>query len=400
MSLVGTAPDAQVSTFPGRLAIQQRVLPAYRAGFLEALAKACDSGLSVLAGKPTPQEGILPAERLQSVQYTPIENRTIFPVTSPLHQCWQPGLLEWLESSDPDVLIVDANPRLASNPQAVRWMHARGRPVLAWGLGAPLYRARSSLGQLLVPFREERRRRMLRSYDGWIAYSRRGAAEYRALGLPSERVFVAPNAVAFRPINPEPDRPARSVERPVVLFVGRLQARKRIDNLLWACAALPAAKQPELWIVGDGPARSDFEALAVESYPKARFFGAKRGAELETLFKAADLFVLPGTGGLAAQQAMSYALPLVVAQGDGTQEDILPTEETSQEGRVVQAQNGWRIAPEDPQALQQALQEALSDPARLQKMGSESFRLIKEEINVESMVAAFLFAVRRLLGGV
>ena len=40
-------------------------------------------------------------------------------------------------------------------------------------------------------------------------------------------------------------------------------------------------------------------------------------------FAGADLFVLPGTGGLAVQEAMSYALPVIVAKGDGTQEDLV-----------------------------------------------------------------------------
>ncbi len=41
------------------------------------------------------------------------------------------------------------------------------------------------------------------------------------------------------------DRPV-SEERLNVLFVGRIQARKRIDNLLLACSALPDDIQPGL----------------------------------------------------------------------------------------------------------------------------------------------------------
>jgi glycosyltransferase involved in cell wall biosynthesis len=39
-----------------------------------------------------------------------------------------------------------------------------------------------------------------------------------------------------------------------VLYVGRLQARKRLDDLIRACAALRSL-QPKLVIVGDGPER-------------------------------------------------------------------------------------------------------------------------------------------------
>ncbi len=99
------------------------------------------------------------------------------------------------------------------------------------------------------------------------------------------------------------------------MFVGRLQARKRIDNLLLACASLPADLQPRLVIVGEGPARSDFEAQAQQVYPSAQFSGALFGKELERHFLEADLFALPGSGGLAVQQAMAYGLPVMVAEG-------------------------------------------------------------------------------------
>jgi glycosyltransferase involved in cell wall biosynthesis len=105
-----------------------------------------------------------------------------------------------------------------------------------------------------------------------------------------------------------------------LLFVGRLQARKRIDALLRACAEL--GTNPRLLIVGDGPERAALESLAKEIYPSAEFVGAKHGAELKPYFEQADLFVLPGTGGLAVQEAMSYGLPVIVAKGDGTQDDL------------------------------------------------------------------------------
>ena len=102
---------------------------------------------------------------------------------------------------------------------------------------------------------------------------------------------------------------------------------------------------------------------------------------MKPYFVEADLFVLPGTGGLAVQEAMSHGLPVIVAQGDGTQDDL------------VRAGNGWQIPPNDFDALLAALRDALSDPARLRAMGAESYRIVSEEINLEKMVEAFVQAV-------
>jgi glycosyltransferase involved in cell wall biosynthesis len=127
-----------------------------------------------------------------------------------------------------------------------------------------------------------------------------------------------------------------------------------------------------------------FERQAQDLFPQTEFLGAKHGAELEEFFALADLFVLPGTGGLAVQQAMSHGLPVIVAQGDGTQEDL------------ARPENGWLIPPNDLEGLTNTLGEALSDPARLRRMGAESYRITAEKINLEEMVAVFVKALNQV----
>jgi len=357
--------------FPGRLGLQQRVLPDYRALFFDRLAEACTGGLSVFAGLPGPGEGIRPAERLEVAKHRLARNLRLGggPATVDL----QPGIQAWLREWDPAALILEANPRYLSNRTALGWMQARLRPVLGWGLGAP------PLGR---PW-DGIRRGYLSRFDALIAYSSWGAEQYRRMGVSAERVFVAPNAVS----GPPPPLPARKPEAagPVrILFVGRLQARKRVDLLLRACAALSAP--PELQIVGDGPERSALERLAQQAFPHARFLGERRGTELDELLRQSDLFVLPGTGGLAVQQAMAHGLPVVVAEADGTQREL------------VRPDNGWLVIPGDLPGLIETLQRALADPARLRRMGEASHRITVEEVNIEVMLQVFLQALDAVTG--
>ncbi len=361
--------------YGGRLAIQQRVLPAYRAAFFDALAVGCRNGLSVFAGLPQAGELIAVTGQLDSAIHVHARNLHLGRAGQGFYACWQRDISAWLQDWQPDVLIVEANPRYLSTRAAVRWMRKRDRPVLGWGLGAP--RATEQSGGIFAAAR----RAFYRMFDGMIAYSRRGAAEYAALGIPSQRIFVAPNAVSRRPQAETPARPDRFGSPLSVLYVGRLQARKRLDNLLHACSALPPELRPQLVIVGDGPARQELQQLAERVCPQTVFPGDVRGAALEPYFGAADLFVLPGTGGLAVQQAMGYGLPVIAAEGDGTLEDL------------VGPGNGWRVPPNDLPALQSALQDLLSDPDRLRKMGRESYRIVCEVANIEMMVAGFLEAV-------
>jgi glycosyltransferase involved in cell wall biosynthesis len=264
-------------------------------------------------------------------------------------------------------------------------MHQRGKPVIGWGLGSPP----------VSGFRRQRRFSFTSQFDAMISYSQRGADEYAALGFPRAKIFVAHNSVSPAPSHSLPPRPstfdpstlpsvAGQTLRPKILFVGRLQARKRIDYLLRACAELK--QDIRLVIVGDGPERNTLQSLAKEIYPSAQFIGSKHGAEPKPYFAAADLFVLPGTGGLAVQEAMSYGLPVIVAQGDGTQDDL------------VRKENGWQIPPNDFDALVSTMKDALSDVARLRKMGEESYRIVKEEINIEKMVETFVTALNSFTG--
>jgi glycosyltransferase involved in cell wall biosynthesis len=80
---------------------------------------------------------------------------------------------------------------------------------------------------------------------------------------------------------------------------------------------------------------------------------------------------------------MANGLPVIVAKGDGTQDDL------------VRVENGWQIEPGNYGALVEAMRLALSDPQRLRKMGEESYRIVSEEINLEKMVEVFAGALNR-----
>jgi len=363
-----------MKSFQGKLALQQRVLPTYRAPFFDLLASACDGGLSLFTGLPRPVEGITTAKQLQIANYKLGDNVHLF--SGAFYLCYQRGLMNWLKDWNPDAFIVEANPRYLSTSSAVKWMHQQHKPVIGWGLGSP------PLSGPLAGFRQARRLSFLTQFDAMLTYSQRGADEYAALGFPREKIFVAHNSVSPAPSHPLLRRPATFNVRPVILFVGRLQARKRLDSLFRACAQIES--MPRLVIIGDGPERTALESLAKEIYPSAEFIGAKHGAELKPYFEEADLFVLPGTGGLAVQEAMSYGLPVIVAQGDGTQDDL------------VRKENGWQILPDDFDALVSTMKDAISDVARLRRMGAESYRIVKEEINIEKMVETFVTALNSL----
>lgn len=347
--------------------LMQRVCAGYRVPLFDLLADTLPEGLDLYAGDPRPDEMIDQSRSPHKAVYHHARNHHMF--SGKFYLCIQTDVLSWLEKSDPSVLIMEANMRYPGSLAAARWMHRRNRPVIGWGLGT------GSTGGSI-------QRQFLKMFDAMLTYSSAGKTSYINAGFPPERIFIACNAAAPRPNRPMPVRlPDRYDGKPIVLYVGRLQKRKRLDLLIRSCAQQPEQLRPRLWIIGDGPVRSELEAAASQYYSDTEFFGSLYGEELTAHFDRADLFCLPGTGGLALQQAMASALPLIAAEADGTQADL------------VRPANGIRITPGDEAELSAALTFMLSDPARLRKMGAESFRIVSDEINLGAMADVFARAV-------
>ena len=81
---------------------------------------------------------------------------------------------------------------------------------------------------------------------------------------------------------------------------------------------------------------------------------------------------------------MAWGLPVIVAEGDGTQDDL------------VRPENGWRVVPGDLDDLRRILKTALSDPGVLRRMGIASYQIVDQEINLEAMAQVFIRAARQL----
>ena len=367
--------------FQGKLAIQQRVLPDYRKVFFNELASKCTGGLSIFAGTPMPLEEIRQVDHFDEIQLTRTSNINILDPSSKFYFCWQRGFVDFLEESRPDALIIESNPRYLSTVRAIRWMHNKGFPVIGWGLGLP---ADGGIGHRLRGYWQKR---FIEQLDAVIVYSSKGAAEYENAGFSKERIYVSFNAVVQTPAFNEVVKQTRSNTRSVLLFVGRLQRRKNLDVLFSACATLPESYKPEILVVGDGPYRSTFEQQAAITYPETRFLGSVYGEDLEKIYRQADLFVLPGTGGLAVQQAMAHGFPVIVGKGDGTQSDL------------VRPENGWILPENDPESLSDLLQHALSDSNKLSSMGLESYRIVRDEVNIGTMSDVFVTCLNDVSNG-
>jgi glycosyltransferase involved in cell wall biosynthesis len=126
------------------------------------------------------------------------------------------------------------------------------------------------------------------------------AQELRMQGF--HTVLRWPRGVDSRMFHPDHARDL-GLPRPVFLAVGRLAVEKNVEAFL--ALDLPGSKV----VVGDGPAR---DTLA-RRFANATFLGTRRGAELASIYAAADVFVFPSrtdTFGLVLLEALASGLPI------------------------------------------------------------------------------------------
>ncbi|HSN28828.1 MAG TPA: glycosyltransferase family 4 protein, partial [Kofleriaceae bacterium] len=289
-----------------------------------------------------------------------------------------------------DAIIFEAS--LALTPEIAAALASRPvtrSAVLLWGSGW-----QPAEPSVVTRVRTLMHRAMVRSADAAIAYSDTAAAWFRDRG--AREVFVAPNATdaaalqelreaaAHAPQRLVEARRTRGVTRPYVLHVGTLRAEKRIDVLLDAWERLRDRRGHELVIVGGGAQLRELQERA-RHLADVRWLGpVYEPFELLALFAGARCFVLPGTGGLAINEALSVGTPVIVASADGTERAL-----------VADGVNGLFVAPGDVESLASALQRLLDDDALRARLGANARTRIDTAINMGAMQDGFLRAVSR-----
>lgn len=161
---------------------------------------------------------------------------------------------------------------------------------------------------------------------------------------------------------------ARPNKKPSILFVGRLDEEKRVDELIKAVAALPDPQAVTLNIVGDGSCATKWRALAdsLNLQGVAIFHGFVDESELVELYAHADIFVMPGIAelqSLATLEAMCASTPVVCA-------NAMALPHLCQSGR-----NGFLFEPGKVEQLTAHLLTLISDAGLRERFGAESFEI-------------------------
>jgi glycosyltransferase involved in cell wall biosynthesis len=229
---------------------------------------------------------------------------------------------------------------------------------------------------------------------GILAHSKYQEDLYLAMGIPAGRIRVVPHAIDVARLDSEvalipPDVRVPEVERPRVLFVGRLEPDKGVVELLQAAAQASGEIPFVLQLVGAGHLRYAVEdakahapaSLRIETahdLPLTELFRRMRDAVAVVMPSWTELF------GIVALEVMGLGRPIIASKYGGVSEVIRD------------GVDGILVDPFDVEGLSTALQRVLSDASLRGRLGRSARERVATIYDVHAVAPRFLEAVEEL----
>jgi glycosyltransferase involved in cell wall biosynthesis len=374
-----------------KLVICQRVCFSYRLDLFKGLAAFPGIDLTLLFGEGIRGTKVQNAEAISgfnckklSTIFVPFADRTLV-----IHQ----GLLKQLRQLNPDVLICEGESHFMGFLVAAfyRWFVNRRCALIHWSLGGLPGRGKP-------PFIRFWLKRMIYAMaDKFIVYSSYGRQRLIEMGCPPDAISTVinvPNCARYIKNwrtwrhHRQGYRQALGVEdKFVVLYVGAFEAQKNIILLLDIAAAM-RTKPIQFILVGDGPELPlHLARVAKEQLDNVTLTG-KVSEGLHRFYLSADVFLLPGRGGMVIGEALACRLPVIVHHADGTERDLIRPGIT-----------GVQMKDASVEAYMKVLEELMQNPAKLVAMGKKGQALVSSECNMETMIQGIGEVVMHSLPG-
>jgi glycosyltransferase involved in cell wall biosynthesis len=233
------------------------------------------------------------------------------------------------------------------------------------------------LGDLLSKSKFRAQLAMFRCCDTVVCNSRAAADRLMQEGLPERKIAVIGNGL---PASCFLDATAALPRRPGLLRVGiiaRMNTPAKNHRLLLQAAAQLRGKFPalEFVLVGDGPLRPELEREAekLEIRDQVLFLGDRR--DIPEVLASLDVSVLPSASeslSNAIIESMAAGVPVVASRVGGNPE-------------LVTEARGALVAPDQPQALADAIERILLDAPLRSELGRSAKQFAQANFTIDHM---------------
>ncbi len=370
--------------------VLQRVIPAYRVAVFRKLTSRIDLDVSIVIGDDLKESKAKNAVDLSGIKITRLPARafTFFGRVFTIHK----GLIWHLIKSKPDVILCEAESHFVAYWIAIffKLFFSRNTKLILWCFYAlpgittertPIHSGIKVIGRSF--------------FDGFISYTTYGKNSLISKGINNQDICVAVNvcdtahflALDLRlTLSKEGAKEFLGVAgKFVVTYIGTLDEVKRPDLLLEICKVLNN-ENVHFQIVGGGPLEHSLKMqVQNEGLDNINLTG-KVGDDLPVYYRASDIVIVPGRGGIVISEAMCFGVPVIVHQADGVEYDLVIDNFT---GNILRTGSANEFASEIYRLMQQ--------PDLLVEMGNNAKMLISNKLNTESMCHSIVQAFKRVV---
>ena len=200
-------------------------------------------------------------------------------------------------------------------------------------------------------------------------------------GIDTKRFYPGQNGAYLKERYHIPDKP-------VLLFVGRLDKEKNVDLVLRALASIDPKIAPHFLIAGKGYEMENLQRLAKELKIEDRvtFAGFVKDEDLPFLYNTATVFINAGIAelqSLVVMEAMATGLPVI-----GVNAMALPE-------LIHDGENGYLFPIGGVNELTTCIKKMFSDTRQRELMGRKSLEIIQNH-DVEKVMTKFESLYREL----
>lgn len=153
-----------------------------------------------------------------------------------------------------------------------------------------------------------------------------------------------------------------------VLFLGRLDTRKGLAQLLPAFALLKQEMHVHLIVAGTGPERPKYEKYVEEHglEKHVHFLGFVPNEELPSIYRSCDVYCSPALGG------ETFGIVLIEAMASGT--PVAASRIPGYEQVISDGENGLLFDPHSPDDIKERLKVILTDDSLHHKLTDEGLK--------------------------
>lgn len=359
------------------------VFANYRIDFFKNLnekLKQENKTLIIIAGKNVRSKVIKEIDKIGlTIEYT--KTRKIYLFSYKLK--WQKGLQFFIRKHNPSTVILHYNAGNINYNILLLHLMLIKTPYILWGCGWE----RPDLKGLKLKIKNKLKRFFINKSHGYITYDTHFKNRLVLEGYPNKRITVAQNTINIEKIISHTNNFKKDYKIINFLFVGALTPLKQIDNAIEVFNKInKKGLKFSFTIVGEGTEKNNLIKM-INNYnltDRIHIEGEKYGYDLKNIFEKSNVFVMPGVGGLAVNEAMSYSLPIISTPGDGTIYDL-----------IENGINGFLI---DKEYKLKDLEEKivffiLSNNTIIKEMEKESLRIIQDKALLANQVNQFIRAI-------